>query len=345
MTKREKLAENIILMEKDGQKFILPETVDGRYEIADILSSNSGFGLVLTAYDKNVFGRKVLIKVRNYKGKVKPGNLDNKRIIEQARKETRIEVGTLSLIRQINIPNTPVIRDIVYGYYPGFLWSEDGKISSEASPELQEYIYNEPYIVLQYIEGETLKDYFAKIKATTKLSSLEWQKTVLEVAKQILKMLRKLYRVGEKHPKIEKIIYQDLKLENIIVTPSGNFALIDFGGCGLILKDGTTVNLGEIYTPGYKAPELLIPNAKKLVSEKLDIYTLGVVMYILLTGIQMTTSNVDKGMLKIDYSLLNVIPSVKEIIVRATELDVEKRADVDELLEMIFTALKDIANS
>lgn len=74
------------------------------------------------------------------------------------------------------------------------------------------------------------------------------------------------------------IVHRDLKPENILFEPSGLIKIIDFGTSGKFHKDE---QLKETYgTAYYIAPEVLKGNY----NEKCDIWSIGVIMYILLTG-------------------------------------------------------------
>ncbi|SHN69740.1 protein kinase domain-containing protein [Fervidobacterium gondwanense] len=338
------LGENEILIEKNGKKYLLPHYIDGqRYEVTGILSANTGFGLILNAVDHHVFKRRVLIKARNYFGKIRRNNLDNKQFLVQARNDIKAERRVLELIRDINIPNTPVLRDYIEGYNPSLKWPE-GDFYAKPYKDLEEEAYKEPYIVLQYIEGDTLENVLNSQITTQKLTSPEWRKTVFSLVKTICKIFRKLYRIGKRHESIAKIIYQDLKLDNIIVTPSWNFTLIDFGGVGVIKKDNKTYNLGRVYTPGYKAPEI-DSLANRMVDEKVDVYTIGVVVYRLLTKVQITTDNIlPNQTLKFDYSLLSKHNNklIEEFVRRTTEPDPDKRIGFDDMTDMVYTILKNI---
>jgi len=321
--KVEKIAENILRITKNNKTFLVPEIIGGRYKVEDILSASTGFGLILTARDENVFGRKVLIKATNYKGRIKKGNIDNEEIIKKQRKNMSYELNVLKQIRAINIPNTPVLRDYIEGYCPTIHWPE-GEIKV-GKPYMDEYAYSEPYIVLQYIDGITLDEYLENNNID--YQSYEWQKIVLLLAKQILKMFRKMYKIGERHEKIKTFVYQDLKPGNIIITPSGNFALIDFGGVATITKTGDIANFG-VSTPGYTPPEIENRDMKNKFDHRADIYTLGVMMYELLTGVkpQTTLSNNGKSQVaSLDYSKLKCDPVIKEIIVKATKYDPDER--------------------
>ncbi len=128
-----------------------------------------------------------------------------------------------------------------------------------------------PYFVMEYVEGLPLLDYCDKNKLT---------------ANERLKLFRKICSaVGHAHQNL--VIHRDIKPSNIIVTSTGEPKLLDFGIAKLInpemqgfafTQTATTV---RIMTPEYASPEQI----KGLhVTTSTDIYSLGVVLYELLTG-------------------------------------------------------------
>jgi serum/glucocorticoid-regulated kinase 2 len=78
------------------------------------------------------------------------------------------------------------------------------------------------------------------------------------------------------------VIYDDLNRDNIFLDYSGHITLTDFGLCGLETKDtDDTNNIPSTGTPKYLAPELLLGHAY---TETVDWWTLGVLLYEMLTG-------------------------------------------------------------
>ncbi|OIK10638.1 serine/threonine protein kinase [Bacillus sp. MUM 116] len=124
------------------------------------------------------------------------------------------------------------------------------------------------YVVMDYIEGESLKE---KLKRETTIPTFE----VIDWAKQLAEVLEYLH-TRKPHP----IIYRDMKPDNIMLTPEGKIKLIDFGIAREFKAESTTdtINLG---TKSYAAPEQL---SGKQTDARTDIYSLGVTLYHLVTG-------------------------------------------------------------
>jgi len=122
------------------------------------------------------------------------------------------------------------------------------------------------YIIMEYVEGQTLKDY---IDSNKKLS---WQQAV-EFSIQICK--------GLEHAHKNKIVHRDIKPHNIILTPEGVLKVTDFGIARASTKATVTMGGNTIGSVHYFSPEQARGG---YTDEKSDIYSVGVVMYEMLTG-------------------------------------------------------------
>lgn len=135
-------------------------------------------------------------------------------------------------------------------------------------PEIEEIIEKEEvfYIIMEYLEGETLAQVLARAGAGP------WQ--------QVVRWARDMCLVlGYLHACQPPVIYRDMKPENIMLQPGGNLRLIDFGAAWTDLgSHSDKVSLG---TKGYAAPEQLTGEP---IDARTDIYGLGATMYHLLTG-------------------------------------------------------------
>ena len=127
----------------------------------------------------------------------------------------------------------------------------------------------QPYLVLEYVEGQPIDEYC--------------RQRTLGVEERIRLFLDVLQAVAHAHSQL--IVHRDLKPGNISVTNGGVVKLLDFGIAKLLQGDGASGALtqsGEIaLTPQYAAPEQLMGQP---VTTATDIYTLGLVLYVLLTG-------------------------------------------------------------
>lgn len=316
---------------------LAPKEIVGRYEVIDVLSANTGFGLILIARDKKVLGRKVLLKTTNYKNKIKRTNLENEKIIEKRRKEIENEKKIIEILNSIGVFNIPIIRDFIFGYNPTIHWPESKIIPGKQF--LPEYAFNEPYIVLQYIDGVTLTDY---VKNNIKdKNSPEWQLEVLKIAKQLLKVF---FIVHEKVKKKFNIsfVYQDLKPDNILISHNKSFILIDFGGVAVKQHDTGKIHNWGVGTPGYMAPE--VKDKNMTFDGRVDIYSLGIMMFELLSYEPLGNYVNEKGIVEnLNINSLKVHDLIKEIIQKATNYLPDLRyKDVQEMLEDVIKAMKAI---
>ena len=109
-----------------------------------------------------------------------------------------------------------------------------------------------------------------------------------EHALDLRQRLRLFVQVTEAvaHAHARLIAHRDLKPSNILVTPEGEVRLLDFGVAKLLATDlpvdtGITQRMGRAMTPDYASPEQI---AAKPVTVATDLYSLGVVLYELVTG-------------------------------------------------------------
>lgn len=143
------------------------------------------------------------------------------------------------------------------------------KLDHGALPKIYDIIESEGdiYVVMDYIEGESLKEKLRREKKIPAEQVIDW-------AKQLSNVL------GYLHKRTPPIIYRDMKPDNIMLTPEGKIKLIDFGIAREFKTDNSTdtVNLG---TKEYAAPEQF---SGKQTDARTDIYGLGVTLYHLVTG-------------------------------------------------------------
>jgi serine/threonine protein kinase/tetratricopeptide (TPR) repeat protein len=122
------------------------------------------------------------------------------------------------------------------------------------------------YITMEYVPGEDLKSF---IRRSGKLTVAK----TISVAKQVCEGLEEAHRLG--------VIHRDLKSNNIMIDRDGNARIMDFGLARSMKKKGTTRSGVMLGTPDYMAPEQ-VETAD--VDQRADVYSLGVIMYEMLTG-------------------------------------------------------------
>jgi serine/threonine-protein kinase len=122
------------------------------------------------------------------------------------------------------------------------------------------------FYVMEYVEGQSLEDILQE------QHRLPWQE-VLDAALQICPAL--------KHAHDHGIIHRDIKPPNLLRTPAGVIKLSDFGIAKVFAGTHLTATGGVVGTAEYLSPEQA---AGKPVTKRSDLYSLGVVLYTLLTG-------------------------------------------------------------
>jgi serine/threonine-protein kinase len=130
----------------------------------------------------------------------------------------------------------------------------------------------QPYLAMEYIAGTQLIH--------------NCDERLLDVRGRLRLFIQAMDAVQFAHA--ELVIHRDLKPSNILVTADGRVVLLDFGIGKLLTQDTAeetelTQMSGRLFTPGYASPEQI---AGQPLTTASDIYSLGVVLYELLTGVR-----------------------------------------------------------
>lgn len=125
---------------------------------------------------------------------------------------------------------------------------------------------NTNYIVMEYVSGETLKD---KLQREKKLPVKQSLQITLQIAEAL------------EHAHQNNLIHCDIKPHNILVMENGRIKVTDFGIARAVTSTTMTQNETVIGSVHYISPEQARGES---ISDKSDIYSLGVLLYELLTG-------------------------------------------------------------
>lgn len=204
--------------------------IDDKYEILKEIG-HGGMSVVYLAMDKRL-NKQWAIKELQKKAR----DANNEIVIQSA-------IAEANMIKKLDHPALPRIVDII---------------------DEQDVIY----VVMDYIEGETLDYVVNQYGAQSQEQVIDW-------AKQLCQVLHYL------HTRTPPIIYRDMKPANVMLKPDGNLKVIDFG----IAREYKSSNLQDticLGTRGYAAPEQF--GGQGQTDARTDIYCLGATLYHLVTG-------------------------------------------------------------
>ena len=200
--------------------------LDARYEINELLGCG-GMARVYSAYD-TIDDKTVAIKI------LKDEFLGNQEFIRRFKNESKA-------IAVLSHPNIVKVYDVSFG------------------DRIQ-------YIVMENIDGITLKDYIDRQK------EINW-KEALHFTTQILRALEHAHEKG--------IVHRDIKPQNIMLLKDGTIKVTDFGIARFSKKETRTITDKAIGSVHYISPEQARGD---VTDEKSDIYSVGVMLYEMLTG-------------------------------------------------------------
>jgi serine/threonine-protein kinase len=229
----------------------------GRYHIVEQLGIG-GMATVYKAYDTRL-ERDVAVKVIRREA-------FSSEVVERMLKRFEREAKSLAKLTHPNIVN---VHD--YGEYEG-----------------------SPYLVMQYLPGDTLKGKIGKL--------IPYQ----DAARLLEPIARAIEYAHERN-----IIHRDVKPSNILLTDKEQPMLADFGIAKILESEGVTTLTGTgvgVGTPAYMAPEQWEGNSQP----QSDIYGLGVVFYELLTGIKPYDAETPAGVLR--KLLTEPLPRPRDIV-------------------------------
>lgn len=181
------------------------------------------------------------------------------------------------------------------------------------------YENNTVYIVMEYLHGQTLKEY---IRGNGILNAPQ----ALFVAKNICNALVVAHSAS--------VLHRDISPDNIIICDNGDIKLIDFGAARQVVAEHSQ-SFSVIIKPGYAPPEQYRKKGKQ--GPWTDVYSLGTTLYFTLTGDIPEDPSArfdDDDTFK--ENLFDIVPELWEIITKATKLKIDERyADAYELNKAI----------
>jgi serine/threonine-protein kinase len=266
--------------------------LSGRYKLEAKLGSG-GMSTVYLARD-GTLDRAVAVKVMHREMSEQPDQL------ERFRQEARA-------VAKLSHPNVVAVIDA----------GEDG---------------GHPYIVFEYVEGETLKQRIARVGALDTQEALAY---AIEIAR------------GLTVAHARNMVHRDIKPQNVLIDAEGRAKLTDFGISRQLEQDGMTATGRVLGTTDYVAPEQAMGHP---VDPRSDIYSLGVVLYEMLIGqvpfhadsqVGVAMKHVNEELPDVQQRRPEISAAAALVVERATDKDPAQRyQEVGEMIDDLSTALE-----
>jgi serine/threonine-protein kinase len=272
--------------------------LSGRYRLESKLGSG-GMSTVYLARDETL-ERWIAVKVMHREIS------DDEAQLERFRREARA-------VAQLSHPNVVSVIDA----------GEDG---------------GHPYIIFEYVEGETLKQ---RIERLRRLPLDEAAAYAIEIGR------------GLAAAHASNLVHRDVKPQNVLIDAEGRAKVTDFGIARELDQAGLTATGRVLGTTDYVSPEQAMGHA---VDARSDIYSLGVVLYEMLTGqppftaetlVGVAMKHVNEDMPNVQKRRLEVSSALASVVERSTQKDPRKRyPDMALMLNDLEAALEvEIARS
>jgi serine/threonine-protein kinase len=266
--------------------------LSGRYKLEAKLGSG-GMSTVYLAND-GTLDRAVAVKVMHREMSEQPDQL------ERFRQEARA-------VAKLSHPNVVAVIDA----------GEDG---------------GHPYIVFEYVEGETLKQRIARLGALDTQEALAY---AIEIAR------------GLTVAHARNMVHRDIKPQNVLIDAEGRAKLTDFGISRQLEQDGMTATGRVLGTTDYVAPEQAMGHP---VDPRSDIYSLGVVLYEMLVGqvpfhadsqVGVAMKHVNEDLPDVQQRRPEISAATALVVERSTDKDpAERYQQVGEMIDDLSTALE-----
>jgi serine/threonine-protein kinase len=266
--------------------------LSGRYELEAKLGSG-GMSTVYLARDTTL-DRQVAVKVMHREMSEQADQL------ERFRQEARA-------VAKLSHPNVVAVIDA----------GEDG---------------GHPYIVFEYVEGETLKQRINRLGALDAQEALAY---AIEIAR------------GLTVAHARNMVHRDIKPQNVLIDSEGRAKLTDFGISRQLEQDGMTATGRVLGTTDYVAPEQAMGHP---VDQRSDVYSLGVVLYEMLVGqvpfhadsqVGVAMKHVNEELPDVQQRRPELSAAAAMVVERATAKDPAGRyQQVGEMIDDLSTALE-----
>lgn len=243
--------------------------IDGKYEILKEIG-RGGMSVVYLAMDSHLNKQWAVKEVK------KQGNDKNNEIVVQSL------LTEANMLKKLDHAALPRIVDII----------DNGKTI---------------YVVMDYIEGESLDKVLERRGAQSQDAVIAWAKQLCEVLNYL-------------HTRKPAIVYRDMKPANIMLKPDGTVKLFDFG-IAREYKEKNNADTQYLGTRGYAAPEQLSNTGQT--DARTDIYCFGATIYHLITG--KSPCEPPYQLYPIRYWNPKLSPGLEAIILKCTQNNPQNR--------------------
>src|ERR671927_1348070 len=177
-----------------------------------------------------------------------------------------------------------------------------------------------PYIVFEYVEGETLKE---RIRSAGRLPIPEAVAYAIEIGRAL----------GAAHERA--IVHRDVKPQNVLIDDEGSAKVTDFGIARTLTEEGLTADGRVLGTTDYVSPEQALGHD---VGPQSDLYSLGIVLFEMLTGdvpfhgdnqISVAMKHVREELPDVQMRRPQVSSALAAVLDLATAKDLEQRYQED----------------
>jgi serine/threonine-protein kinase len=283
---------------------MLGTLLGGRYRL-DAQIGRGGMSTVYRAFD-TVLERPVAIKLMHREIASDSDQL------ERFRREARS-------VARLNHPHIVTVIDAGEEPSPESLRAGAGAGAGGGEAgfgELGEGEVGTPYIVLEYVEGETLK-------------ALIRRDGPLEIPRAIAYAIELARALGAAHERL--IVHRDVKPQNVLIGVEGSAKITDFGIARTLSEAGLTMDGRVLGTTDYVSPEQALGQS---VTGQSDLYSLGIVLYEMLTGVVPFTGetpvavamkHVREDVPDVQVARPEVAAATASIVDRATAKDLAQR--------------------
>src|SRR4051794_6006862 len=181
-----------------------------------------------------------------------------------------------------------------------------------------------PYIVFEYVEGETLKE---RIRRQGRLPVSEAVAYAIEIGRAL------------ESAHLNKLVHRDVKPQNVLIDPDGRAKVTDFGIARSLEAQGLTATGRVLGTTDYVSPEQALGHE---VTGQSDIYSLGIVLYEMLTGeapfradtqVAVAMKHVREPLPDVQRRRPEISASLARVVERATAKETQNRyQDISEMV-------------